>query len=373
MKTVYKLLPVLLGLILFVLLSGCIGSDKREVRQVVCQELDLLKKPDADAAQKYIPYINLFPGETEDSELSSDIQQIFSLFFQDFDYKLLNIQIAGKHRSAAVSVRLKTLDARALAKDYAAAVLQKRILLASDHSSQSTKENTISLTSRCAILVGLLKNHSYEAVQTDCSIDLTKSDKNSPWEIKRTTMLENDLTGGLLTYLSDNNILSPRETLSIYFDAIKSMDSETMSSFLGIESLLNTEDTDKAYIASALAEQVHKVFNYEILEEHRSGYQATVEVQITTFDSDAILEAYQKELDAYMETPDAVIDGSELRYEKSYNLLLHCIRENTATTTANAVFHLVNDGISWRLLDDSLELGNAIFGNLSVPRELEEN
>lgn len=373
MKTVYKLLPVLLGLLLFVLLSGCIGSENREVRQVVCKELDLLKTPDTDTTQKYIPYMDLFPGETEDSELSSDIQEIFSLFFQDFDYKLLNIQIAGKHRSAIAAVRLKTLDARALAEDYAAELLKKRILLASARSSQTVKENTVSLSDRCEILVSLLKSNAYEPIQTDCSIDLIKADRYSPWEIKRTTMLENDLTGGLLTYLSDNNILSPRETLSVYFDAIKTMDSETMSYYLGIESLLQTEDTEKAYIASALSEQVHKVFNYEILEEHRNGYQAEVEVQITTFDSAAILETFQQEQNAYMATPDAVIDGSELRYEKSYNLLLRCIRENTATATANAVFHLVNDGISWKLLDDSQELGNAIFGNLSVPQELGDN
>lgn len=367
MKTVRKLLPVLFGLLLFVLLGGCIGSEKREIRQAVCQELELLKTPDPDAIVKYISYVDLFPGETKDLELSSDIQEIFTLFFQDFNYKLLDIHIAGKRKSATATVRLKTLDARTLARDYAAAVLQKKIMLASDQSSQKTKENNISIQNRCAILSNLLKTTTYETVQTDCSVNLTKSDKTGVWAIKRSTSLENDLTGGLLTYLSDNSILSPQKTLAVYFDTLKSMDGAQMYRILGMEPLLKAEDAEKAYIASALAEQVHRTFNYEVLDETRSGYQATVNVRITTFDSNAILSRYQRELDAYMETPDAVIDGSELRYEKSYNLLLRCIRENTATATAEAAFSLINDGISWRLQDDSHVLGNAIFGDLGNP------
>ena len=40
---------------------------------------------------------------------------------------------------------------------------------------------------------------------------------------------------------------------------------------------------------------------------------------------------YQKELDSYLASVDAVIDGAQKRYEKSYSLLLEYIEENTAT------------------------------------------
>lgn len=56
---------------------------------------------------------------------------------------------------------------------------------------------------------------------------------------------ENDLVGGLISYLSDNNLLSPEETLTIYLNTLKSMNTEQMGNYLGIESLLNTSDSDK--------------------------------------------------------------------------------------------------------------------------------
>lgn len=365
MKLMKNLLPLFLGLLLLVLLSGCAGRDKREVTRAVCQELDLLKNLDADTAQKYISYQELFPGEKENAALSTDIQEAFSLFFQDFDYKILDIRIAGRPKTAKVSLQLKTLDAKSLAQDYETEMLRQSILLASDSSSTETNNFSPSLGDRYAVLCGLLKDSSYEAVQTDCTIELIREDRRSPWEIKRTSSLENDLVGGLITYLSDNDLLSPSETLSVYFDTIKSMSTDQMAGYLGVESLLNSEDPEKSQIASALAEQVHHTFNYEITGQEKDGYTAMVQAKITTFDSDSILEQYQEELNAYLETPEAVIDGSSVRYEKSNQMLLACILNNTSTRQADATFYLINDGVSWQLQDDSQELGNAIFGNLS--------
>ena len=42
------------------------------------------------------------------------------------------------------------------------------------------------------------------------------------WEIQKSQSLENDLVGGLISYLSDNNLLSPEETLTIYLNTLKS-------------------------------------------------------------------------------------------------------------------------------------------------------
>jgi hypothetical protein len=179
-------------------------------------------------------------------------------------------------------------------------------------------------------------------------------------------MLENDLVGGLVTYLSDNQILSPDETLSVYLDTLKEMDSAQMSNYLGISSLLNTDDESKQQIAAALVEQVHLNFDYEITDTQISnGSSAIVEADITTFDSDAILEQYQEELDTYLASADAVIDGASVRTEKSYEMLLHAIEDNTKTVKAEASFHLTNDGVSWNLENNNEELGNAIFGTLA--------
>lgn len=131
------------------------------------------------------------------------------------------------------------------------------------------------------------------------------------WEIQRSHSLENDLVGGLISYLSDNNLLSPEETLTIYLNTLKSMNTEQMGNYLGIESLLNTSDSDKNSIASALVEQVHQNFDFKITNCEEQGYTATVSTTITTFDSASILNTFSQEQDAYLSSADAVIDGSE--------------------------------------------------------------
>lgn len=88
------------------------------------------------------------------------------------------------------------------------------------------------------------------------------------------------------------------------------------------------------------------------------------------------LHSTKKELNTYLASADAVIDGSQKRYNKSHELLLDSIRNNQATITATATFHLTNDGASWKLENAGTELGNAIFGTLTaspVPEDSTED
>ena len=169
-----------------------------------------------------------------------------------------------------------------------------------------------------------------------------------------------------MTYLSDSDLVSPEETLSIYLDTLKTMDSTQMGNYLGLESLLNTSDSAKNSIASALVEQVHKCLDYQITSCDIQSYNAIVTAEVTTFDSASILSDYQNSRDAYLSSVDAVIDGSSKRYEHSLELLLDSINNNTSTITSSVTFHLFNDGVSWKLLENSEALGNAIFGTLST-------
>lgn len=375
MKIAKRLLPLLL-VILTILGVGCSHVDKTDVEEVITSELDLLKNPDSETTKKYISYKELFPDATEETKLSDEIKEVFSLFFQDFDYKILNIDVDKENKTAVASVRLSTIDAQALAKDFAASLLNKEILEAAKDNSQNTNETAFSLEKRYLLLNQLLKDNKYGSVETDCTIHLVnKGNKKDLWEIKRTHYLENDLVGGLITYLSDNDILPPEDTLAVYLNTLKTMNEEEMSNYLGVESILNTSDTEKSSIASALVEQVHQNFNYEVTEVNVTGYTADIKAEITTFDSDAILSAYEKELEIYLASPEAVIEGSQKRYERAYELLLSNIESNTEVKTAQADFHLVNNGAAWKLEDDNQELGNAIFGTLSTtPTEsLDEN
>lgn len=366
MKIAKRLIPVLL-IILVITGIACSHADKTEVEKVIISELDLLKNLDSETTQKYISYKELFPDATENTELSDEVKEVFSLFFQNFDYKILDIDVDNEKETALATLRLFTMDAKTLAADFARAQLETEILTAASSDSQNTEDTTISLEGRYLILNQLLKENEYKSVENSCTIQLHNTGEDVEiWEIDRTHSLENDLVGGLMTYLSDNNILSPEDTLTVYLNTLKTMDLEQMSNYLGVETILNTSDSDKNSIASALVEQVHKNYNCEIKECTQDGYTATIKTEITTFDSEAIVTAYQTEFDTYLASPDAVIDGSEKRYQKSIDLLLECIESNTSIKTAPATFVLVNDGVSWKLREDGLELGNAIFGTLST-------
>ena len=367
MKIAKGLMPFLLFILMSVtFLTGCSHVDKTDVEAVITNELNLLKNLDSDTTQKYVSYKELFPDTTQEIELSKEVKEVFSLFFRDFDYKIRNVDVDNDTKEASVSLQLSTLDARTLAKDYAQASLETAILKAAASDTSATEETTDSLEERYLIIDSLLKKNKYETVTRDCTMTLqnTGSDHDE-WEIQRSHSLENDLVGGLISYLSDNNLLSPEETLTIYLNTLKSMNTEQMGNYLGIESLLNTSDSDKNSIASALVEQVHQNFDFKITNCEEQGYTATVSTTITTFDSASILNMFSQEQDAYLSSADAVIDGSEKRYQKSLEMLLNDIKNNTANITSTADFHLTNDGVSWKLDDSNTTIGNAIFGTLS--------
>ena len=126
-KRLMILLPVLF-LISAALIIGCTHRNKSEVKDIITSELDLLKNLDSDTAQKYISYKEFFPDAAGNTDLSEEIKEVFSLFFQDFDYKILDISVDNRNKYAVASLRLSTIDAHTLAKDFAASLLRTEIL-----------------------------------------------------------------------------------------------------------------------------------------------------------------------------------------------------------------------------------------------------
>ena len=366
MKTV-KYLLAFFFVFLAVSVCGCSYSAKTSAEKAIKKDLDLLKNLDSETTMKYISYQELFPDSDDNTELSDDIKEVFSLFFQNFDYKILDVSTDQNQETASAQLRLTTLDAQALARDFVSQSLQDEILKVAS-GDKNTEENENSLEQRYLRLHKLLKNNSYKTVDRNASIQLINhgSPSNPNWEITHSYSLENDLVGGLITYLSDPDLVPPDETLGVYLKTLQEMDVQQMSNYLGLDSILNTSDPAKNAIASALMEQFHSCFNYKITDTSVSGYLAEVQADLTTFDSDSILSQYEEELNTYLASADAVIDGSQKRYNKSHELLLDSIKNNTTTTTANATFHLTNDGVSWKLEDAGTELGNAIFGTLTA-------
>lgn len=375
MKTVKHLLAFLMIILLSVFLCSCSQSAKAQAEKAIKKDLDLLKNLDSETTMQYISYQELFPDSDDSTKLSADIKEVFSLFFQNFDYKILGISVDSDEKNASAQLKLTTLDAEALASDFVSASLQEEIL---ETASGKENDNENSLEQRYLLLYKLLKNNTYRSVERNTSIQLNNlgSSSEPDWEITHSSSLENDLVGGLITYLSDPDLVPPAETLTIYLKTLQEMDVKQMANYLGLDSILNTSDSAKNAIASALMEQFHSCFNYKISSTSVSGYLAEVDAELTTFDSNSILTQYEKELNTYLASADAVIDGSQKRYNKSHELLLDSIRNNQATITTTATFHLTNDGASWKLENAGTELGNAIFGTLTaspVPEDSTED
>lgn len=362
-----SVLSLFLLLLIIPVVSGCSYKDRSDAREVIKSELDQLKNLNDKTVQKYISYKELFPDATENTRLSNEIKEVFSLFFQKFDYKILDISVDNEKKTAQASLRLTTIDAQALATDFATALLKTEIIESAQTQSGSTKDSSSSLEGHYLILNQLLNTNDYQSSESNCTVHLVNkgNKQRQKWEIKRTRSLENDLVGGLMVCLSDPDILSPQNTLAVYLDTLKKMNLDEMSSYLGVESIMNTSDASRNSIAEALVTQVHQNFNYVIVSENTNGYNATVTTRITTFDSDAIQSDYQTKLDAYLASADAVIDGSQKRYDTSLDLLLESISSNTSTITSDVDFVLINDGVSWKLQDEGNTLGNAIFGSLT--------
>lgn len=375
MKTVKHLLAFLMIILLSVFLCSCSQSAKAHAEKAIKKDLDLLKNLDSETTMQYISYQELFPDSDDSTKLSADIKEVFSLFFQNFDYKILGISVDSDEKNASAQLKLTTLDAKALASDFVSASLQEEIL---ETASGKENDNGNSLEQRYLLLYKLLKNNTYSSAERNTSIQLNNlgSSSEPDWEITHSSSLENDLVSGLITYLSDPDLVPPAETLTVYLKTLQEMDVKQMANYLGLDSILNTSDSAKNAIASALMEQFHSCFNYKISSTSVSGYLAEVDAELTTFDSNSILTQYEKELNTYLASADAVIDGSQKRYNKSHELLLDSIRNNQATITATATFHLTNDGASWKLENAGTELGNAIFGTLTaspVPEDSTED
>lgn len=366
-KRLIPLFSVLFVLFAVSVGSGCSHKNESDVKNVVRNELDQLKSLDSETTQKYIPYKELFPDATENTDLSDEINETFSLFFRKFNYKISDISVDTANNSATVSVKLTTLDSKVLAKDFKAELLRTKITEAAQTQTGSMKDSSRSLEAHYLILNHLLNTNEYDSAETDCCIQLinTGNDNKKNWEIQRTDSLEDDLVGGLIANLANPDILSPEDTLTVYLDTLEKLDLKDMSSYLGVVNIMNTSDSSRNSIAIALAEQIHKNFKYVIKSSSENGYNATVTTEITTFDSDSILSEYQASFDNYLTSADAVIDGSQKRYEKSLEILLDCISDNTATTVNDVNFVFINDGVAWKLQDEGNTLGDAIFGTLT--------
>ena len=222
------------------LLTGCDSKEERAVKQAVSAELDQLKSPDKKTIETYLSAHQLFPEEDtaeNDSEKESadpEIIKIFSRYFKNFSYTVDTVKAEEKKASATVTIT--NLDAHALAEDYTAAALKKRITCDANPSQVE-----FSLKDSYLLLGETLKKNDYK--QVDTTFDLKLKKKGETWTIVHSEDLDNQITGGFLTYMADSDLLPPPEVVKIHFNTIKEFDTEQLNIYLSLDSLLDTDDT----------------------------------------------------------------------------------------------------------------------------------
>ncbi|MEF2695899.1 MAG: hypothetical protein U0O03_14155, partial [Blautia wexlerae] len=216
-KHLILLFSVLFFLFAVSVSSGCFRKNESDVKSVVRNELDQLKNLDSETTQKYIPYTELFPDATENTDLTDEINETFSLFFRKFNYKISDVIVGTANHSATVSVKLTTIDSKVLARDFKAELLRTQITESAQAQKGNIKDSSRSLEAHYLILNHLLNTNDYDTAETDCNIQLvnTGNDKKEKWKIQRTNSLEDDLVGGLIADLADPDILSPEDTLTV--------------------------------------------------------------------------------------------------------------------------------------------------------------
>ena len=144
---------------------------------------------------------------------------------------------------------------------------------------------------------------------------------------------------------------------------MKEFDSEQLKHYLSLDTLTDTEDSEKNTLIQAVTEQIHQSFDFKIKKETIDGTSAVVQTAITIVDFEQILQTYQEELSKWLKTSAALAGGSEGRRQKEYELLLSCMEQNKAVVSHDVEIPLVNDGVNWKI-QMTPEVSQAVFGDV---------
>ena len=342
-------------------LNGC-NEKPATPEYVVIQELNYLADNTTQSAKQKSALKNLVPADEKNEQTDKEVAEIFYFFFKNFAHEITDSKI--DEDKAVVDVRLTTIDATALAKDFLSQSIAKQI-----QGSANPSNVTYSFGDYYHSLYTLLSAKEYPTAESTCQIRLTKVDED--WQIDPGQNLEDKLTGGFMAAVSNPNLFTPEEIATIYLGTIKAFDKEQMCQFLSLDSLFPANAGAKHAISDALTDQIMKCFDYKIINSKVNGAEATVEADITSYDANSIIQNLSDQMATYTATAQALADGEGGRATKANSILLDCINQNTATTTNKVTLNLINDGIIWKLnMDETLT--RAILGSVATATDSEQ-
>lgn len=346
---------VMLLLVCLVLLGGC--RPDTSAKGIVKTELELIKDLDEETILSFISYEDMMHTQSASSDIGSETTNAVQLFFQNFDYKIRSCNITGN--KAVVDVDITNVDAKALARDMCRAVISESV-------TGESEQDLTDMSSYFSLLGNLLTEHTYDLVTTSARFELMNSEDG--WSIQASEELEDQLVGGFISYLHDQNLISPEEVVSLTMDALKSQTPQEWVSYLEMDDIFATYNILGNEIDLALAQQISDHLSYEILEVRIQENTAEVDVAITSVDLEQVLSDYHSQLLTYASTTEAVRATQAELSDKTSQLLLDCLRHNEQEATKTVTLHLVNNGYNWEIqLDDSFT--DALLGNLTEAME----
>ena len=350
-----KKLFLLLSLCLFYfLLSACLSKEEKAVKHAIEKEFNQIKSDDMQTIQNCIAAEELLPYYGDTEELEEDVASIFTLFYKDFNYKIE--KISERENEASAKVTFSVIDAKKLAKDFSKDSLKKHI-----EQDAAPTGVEFSIHDSYLLLEKLLQKNHYKTKNITAKLSLVKEKES--WKVLHNPSLQEALTGNFLSYVTDCNLLSPKEIVKTHFSSIKQFDAEQMKIYLALDTLFETEDTYNSSVAHAVASQISECFDFKILGEKKEDTEATVTASIVSVNFHSIMETYKEELSKWLETSESLAVGSEGRRQKEQEMLLSCIENNHNTISHDVEIHLINDGVNWKIQMNE-KISEAIFGNV---------
>lgn len=341
------------GLILLVCsslyFSGCgyAGPEK-----AVRRELDYIQKLDEDSISSFFSYENFPLNSDQSSGTGSDTTEAIRLFFENFKYHIDSSTQSQNGTEATVNVSLTNLDAQELAKDLCREIY--RDSLSYSHSDYDI-HSAFSLMKEC------LERNDYPEKTTTATIHLTS--ENDLWTIDSTPELEDDLTGGLVSYLSDPYLLSPEDILDLTLAPFKDFTAEDWQSYLEISDVFAVGTDQADTIDQLLFQQIAAFFDYQITDVVQDGDDAKVTVNITSLDLNTVIESCLGPLRDYGTSTESIRASSEEFNRKTGEILITALEDNVSSTVTQITVLLHNDGHTWDpVLDTSFT--DALLGNL---------
>lgn len=343
---------ILLPAALLLSLTGCgyAGPEK-----AVRQELDLIRNLDESTIKAFVSYEDLQIAPANSTEVGEETTEAVKLFFENFDYRIRSSSLSEDENSATVVVEITNLDAEALAKDLC------RIMI-TDSSDHVQENRAKGLAYAFSLMKDCLESHSYDTCTTTATVQLTK--KGEQWLIQESDELEDQLVGGLASYLADPYLLTPQEVLDISLEPYCDFTGEDWINYLNMEDIFCLGTDLASQIDEALAEQIALYFDYSIDSVTQDGDNATASVQITSLNLESVIQQCRDALLEYAQTTESIRATDAELAEKTSQILLDALTGNTSSVTNTLELPMINNGYTWEEVP-SQDFTDALLGGVT--------